>query len=189
MSTYVLRETAKGLTEISLSSWHLAKGRVFVRGEITPALAADVSDAISYANDEDMQITVFIDSAGGDVSAGLSIIDAILSAKRDVTCICVGKAYSMASLLLMVGTAGKRYVYPHARVMIHEPYTGGVGGTASNIRERADELLSVQNILVDLIARHTGHDKEEVEKAMSYDHFFTAQEAIEYGIADHVGAP
>jgi len=187
MTITFLSESASGTTIISDQAYHLSKGRIWIRGEITEELAGNVASELMWCEDKDLPVTIYIDSVGGDVVAGLSIIDLMTAAKVPIDVVCVGKAYSMGAIILACGAGeGHRHILPHAKVMLHQPYTGGVGGTASNIRERADALLNAQNTLIDLISAHTGHTKKMVEKDMNYDHYFSAEEAVKYGLVDDI---
>ena len=186
MAVTFLSENANGITTISGQAYHLSQGRIWLKGEINEEMASQFASQLLWCEDKAIPAKIYLDTCGGDVIAGLTIIDMMANSPLSLDVICTGKAYSMGAMILACAGKGHRHILPHAKVMIHQPYTGNIGGTASNIRERADSLLSMQNTLVDLIADHTGHKKKDVEKDMSYDHFFTTEEAIKYGLVDDV---
>jgi ATP-dependent Clp protease protease subunit len=130
-------------------------------------------------------INIYINSPGGSVTAGLAIYDTIQFVKCDVATYCVGQAASMGALLLSAGTKGKRFVLPHSRIMIHQPW-GGMQGTASDISIHAKEILKMRDQINELLARHTGQSLEKIQKDTDRDYFMSAQEAKEYGLIDEV---
>lgn len=188
MATF-LTETAQGTGEVGAKAYHLSLGRIWIKGEITEDSATEFMSQLFWLADLSIPATIYIDSTGGDVAAGLTIIDSLMSASIPIDLVCVGKAFSMGAMILACGEKGHRYCLPHAKVMLHQPYTGGVSGTASNIRERSESLLETQNTIVDLLVKHTGHAKKVIEKAISYDHFFKAEDALKYGLIDYIGYP
>ena len=133
----------------------------------------------------DKDIHLYINSPGGSVTAGMSIYDTMQFIKPDVSTMCVGQAASMGAFLLAAGAAGKRYVLPNARVMIHQPL-GGFQGQASDIEIHAREILKIKGQLNSLLAHHTGQSLERLEKDTDRDNFLGAEEAQEYGIVDAV---
>jgi ATP-dependent Clp protease, protease subunit len=137
------------------------------------------------AEDSSKDISLYINSPGGSVTAGLAIYDTIQFIKPSVSTICMGQAASMAAVLLTCGTKGKRFVLPNARVMIHQPL-GGVQGQASDIGIQAKEILRMQDKINELIAMHTGQSVERVKKDTDRDYFMSAEEAKEYGLVDEI---
>ena len=132
-------------------------------------------------------ITLYINSPGGSISAGLAIYDAMRFAKSDVRTVCMGQAASFGAILLAAGTKGKREVWENARVMIHQPLImGNMVGVASDIEIQAEEMLRIKGIMNEILARHTGQNVEKIEKDTDRDNFLAAQEAVEYGLADKV---
>ena len=126
-----------------------------------------------------------INSPGGSVSAGLAIYDVMQYVPNDIATYAMGMAASMGQFLLCAGTEGKRYAMPHAQIMLHQPH-GGIGGTASDIRIQAEQILYVKRILAERTAMHTGQSVEQVETDSDRDRWFTAEQAKEYGFIDHV---
>ena len=135
--------------------------------------------------DPDREISVYVNSPGGSVTAGLAIYDTMQFVKPAVATYCVGQAASMGALLLCAGTKGKRYALPDARIMIHQPW-GGVQGAASDISIQAKEILRLREKINELLVRHTGQPMEKVQKDTDRDYFMSADEAKIYGIVDEV---
>lgn len=137
------------------------------------------------AEDPDKDIWFYINSPGGSITAGMAIYDTMQYVKPDVATVAMGMAASMGQFLLASGTKGKRYATPHARVMMHQP-SGGIGGTASDIRINADLILHMKRTMAELTAEQTGHSVDQVNKDADRDRWFTADEAKEYGFIDQV---
>ena len=137
------------------------------------------------AEDDRRDISIYINSPGGSVYAGLAIYDVMQYVPNDVSTYAMGMAASMGQFLLCVGTHGKRYVLPHAQILMYQ-LSGGIGGTATDIRIQAEQMLYIKRTLAERIAYHTGQTVEQVEKDADRDRWFTAEEAKEYGFVDHV---
>jgi ATP-dependent Clp protease protease subunit len=135
--------------------------------------------------DKDKDISVYINSPGGSVTAGLAIYDTMQFVKCDVATYCVGQASSMGALLLCAGTKGKRHALPNSRVMIHQPW-GGIQGAAEDISRHAKEILNMRDRINEILAKHTGQKVEKVSKDTDRDYFMSAQEAKDYGLIDEV---
>ena len=154
-----------------------------VRDENANAICAQL--LLLAAEDPDKDIWLYINSPGGSVTAGMAIYDTMKWVPNDVATVAMGLAASMGQFLLSAGTKGKRYATPHARVMMHQP-SGGIGGTASDIKIQAEQMLHIKKQMAELIAEHTGQTKDQIERDSDRDRWFTAQEAKEYGFVDHV---
>ncbi|MFB9239899.1 ATP-dependent Clp protease proteolytic subunit [Plantactinospora siamensis] len=137
------------------------------------------------ADDPNRDIMLYINSPGGSISAGMAVYDTMQFIKNDVSTIAMGLAGSMAQFLLCCGARGKRYALPHSRIMMHQ-LSGGFGGTAADIAIQAENMLHVKRTSYELLARHTGHTVEEIERDSDRDSWFTAEQAREYGMIDHV---
>ena len=137
------------------------------------------------AEDARRDITMYINSPGGSVYAGLAIYDMMQYVPNDVATYAMGMAASMGQFLLCAGTRGKRYALPHAQVLMHQP-SGGIGGTASDITIQAEQMVYVKHTLAERIAMHTGQPVEQIETDSDRDRWFTAEEARDYGFVDHV---
>jgi ATP-dependent Clp protease protease subunit len=154
-----------------------------VRDENANAICAQM--LLLAAEDSEKDIWLYINSPGGSVTAGMAIFDTMQWVPNDVATVAMGMAASMGQFLLSAGTPGKRHATPHARVMMHQP-SGGIGGTASDIKIQAEQLLHIKKQMAELIAEHTGQSVEQIEKDSDRDRWFTADEAKEYGFVDHV---
>ena len=166
----------------------LLKSRiVFLGTEVNDSIANLLTAQMLYleGEDPDADIWLYINSPGGSVTAGMAIYDTMQFVQPAVGTICMGLAASMGQFLLCAGAPGKRFALPHARVMMHQP-SGGLGGTASDIRIQAEQMRYVKQTFAERIAFHTGQSIEQVEKDWDRDRWFTAEEAKQYGMVDHV---
>ncbi len=154
-----------------------------VRDDNANAICAQL--LLLAAEDPEKDIWLYINSPGGSVTAGMAIFDTMQWVPNDVATVAMGLAASMGQFLLSAGAPGKRYATPHARVMMHQP-SGGIGGTASDIKIQAEQMLYIKKQMAQLIAQHTGQTVEQVEKDSDRDRWFAAEEAKEYGFVDHV---
>jgi ATP-dependent Clp protease protease subunit len=156
-----------------------------VRDDNANAICAQL--LLLAAEDPEKDIWLYINSPGGSVTAGMAIFDTMQFVQPDVATVAMGLAASMGQFLLSAGTPGKRYATPHARIMMHQP-SGGIGGTASDIKIQAEQMLHIKRQMADLIAQHTGQSVEQIGKDSDRDRWFTAEQAMEYGFVDHVVA-
>ncbi len=154
-----------------------------VRDENANAICAQL--LLLAAEDSEKDIQLYINSPGGSVTAGMAIFDTMQWVPNDVATVAMGLAASMGQFLLSAGASGKRYATPHSRVMMHQP-SGGIGGTASDIKIQAEQMLHIKKQMAELIGQHTGQSVEQIEKDSDRDRWFTAQQAKEYGFVDHV---
>ena len=154
-----------------------------VEDNIANALSAQM--LLLAAEDPEKDIYLYINSPGGSVSAGMAIYDTMQYVPCDVATVAMGLAASMGQFLLCAGHEGKRYALPHARIMMHQP-SGGIGGTASDIKIQAEQMLYTKKKMAELIAQHTGQPLDAIESDSDRDRWFTANEAKEYGFVDHV---
>ncbi|MEW9534510.1 ATP-dependent Clp protease proteolytic subunit [Microbispora sp. NPDC049125] len=166
----------------------LLEQRIVVLGEeVTDEIANRICSELLLltADDSRRDISLYINSPGGSVSAGLAIYDVMQYVPNDVVTVGMGLAASMGQFLLCAGAAGKRYALPHARIMMHQPH-GGIGGTAADIAIQAEQMRHSKRTLAERIAFHTGQPVERIETDADRDRWFTAEEAREYGMVDHV---
>ncbi|OLT42539.1 ATP-dependent Clp protease proteolytic subunit [Serinicoccus sp. CNJ-927] len=154
-----------------------------VRDDNANAICAQL--LLLAAEDPEKDIWLYINSPGGSVTAGMAIFDTMQWIPNDVATVAMGLAASMGQFLLSAGAPGKRYATPHARVMMHQP-SGGIGGTASDIKIQAEQMLHIKQQMAELIAEHTGQSVEQITTDSDRDRWFTAAEAQEYGFVDHV---
>jgi len=160
---------------------------VFLGGEINDVVADVVVAQLLFleSQDPDRDISLYINSPGGSVTAGLAIYDTIKYIKPDVQTICIGQAASMAAIILCAGEKGKRFILPSSRVLVHQPW-GGVSGQASDIGIQAREIVRLKKMLTKYFAENCGKTEAAVEKDMERDYYLTGQEAVQYGIVDAV---
>ena len=166
----------------------LLKNRIVMLWDtVDDDIAKSITAQLLYLEGEnpDQDIWLYINSPGGSVTAGMAIYDTMQFIKPDVATICLGLGASMGQFLLGAGAPGKRYSLKHARIMMHQP-SGGIQGQASDIAIQAEQLNYIKRLMAELIAGHTGQDVEQVQADSDRDRWFTAEEAKEYGIVDHV---
>ncbi len=178
-----------GRVERSWDSYsRLLKDRIiFIGSPIDDYVANAIIAQMLYLQMEDPRkdIHVYINSPGGSVHDGMAIYDTMQFLRCDVVTYCIGKAASMAAVLLSAGTKGKRYALPNSRIMIHQP-SGGAGGQAADISIAAREIIRWRKTMNEVLAKHTGKDAEQISKDSDRDYYMTADEALNYGIVDHV---
>ncbi len=183
----VVEQTARGERAYDIYSRLLKERVVFITGPIEDHLSNLVVAQLLFLESEnpDKDISVYINSPGGSVTAGLSIYDTMQFVKPDVSTICVGQAASMGAVLLAGGAKGKRYCLPHSRMMIHQPL-GGFQGQAADFEIHAKEILAVRERLNKILAKHTGQTLKQLEIDTDRDRFMDADEAMKYGLVDSV---
>lgn len=184
---YVVEKTGNGERTYDIFSRLLKDRIVFIDGEINDAMADLVVAQILFLESENPEkdISIYINSPGGSVTAGLAIYDTMKYVKCPIQTICMGQAASMAAILLAGGSKGKRYALPSSRVMIHQP-RGGVEGQESDISILAKEIIRLKKLSIEYLASDTGKKDSEIAKDIERDCFMSAKEAQEYGIVDHV---
>lgn len=187
MVPMVIEQSGRGERAYDIYSRLLKERVVFLVGPVNDATANLVVAQLLFleAENPDKDISFYINSPGGSVTAGLSIYDTMQFIKPDVSTLCLGQACSMGAFLLTAGTKGKRFALPNSRVMIHQPM-GGFQGQASDIAIHAKEILTLRGKLNDIMAKHTGQPVERIERDTDRDNFLSAPEAVEYGLIDKV---
>jgi len=184
-----LANVAGGMGDPSTQIYHeLLKQRIVVLGtDVNDNVANYISAQLLYLEGQDREkdIMLYINSPGGSVTAGMAIYDTMQFVNPDVGTICMGLGASMGQFLLCAGAPGKRYALPHARIMMHQPLAG-IRGQASDIAIQAEQLGYVKKLLAERIAGHTGQTVEQIEEDSDRDRWFTAEEAKDYGLIDHV---
>lgn len=181
-------KSSNGITLMPLETRLLAGRKVFIEGEINQETACNFVKQLLLLCKEDANkpIDVLINSCGGEINSGLLMYDCIQSCKTPIRMYCMGTAYSMAAVLFACGNHG-RYILPNSELMLHEPLLGNrVGGNASSIRSISDSLMDTRRKMNQLLAKHTSKTEKEIEEATSYDHYFSAEESITFGLADEV---
>lgn len=184
---YVVENTAKGERSYDIYSRLLEDRIIFLTGEINDQVADAIVAQLIYleGKDPDKDISLYINSPGGSVSAGLAIYDTMNYIRSDVSTICIGLAASMAAFLLSSGAKGKRYALANSEVMIHQPL-GGAQGQASDIKIMADHILKTKRKLNEILAKNSGKPYEIVERDTDRDNYLSAEEAKEYGLVDQI---
>jgi ATP-dependent Clp protease, protease subunit len=183
----VIEQSGRGERAYDIYSRLLKERVVFLVGPVNEVTANVIVAQLLFLESEnpDKDISFYINSPGGSVSAGLAIYDTMQFIKPDVSTLCVGQAASMGALLLTAGAKGKRFCLPNSRVMIHQPM-GGFQGQASDIEIHAKEILFLKGKLNEIMAKHTGQPLAQIEKDTDRDNFFSADEAVGYGLVDKV---
>ena len=183
----VVEQTGRGERAYDIYSRLLNDRIIFLSDEVNDATASLVVAQLLFleAQDPDKDISFYINSPGGSVTAGMAIYDTMNFIKCDVSTICIGMAASMGAFLLSAGAKGKRIALPHSEIMIHQPL-GGAQGQASDIKIRADLILRTRDMLNRILAENTGKSIEQIEKDTDRDNFMTAEQALEYGLIDKI---
>jgi ATP-dependent Clp protease, protease subunit len=184
----VVEQTNRGERAYDIYSRLLKDSIIFIGTPIDDGVANLVTAQLLFleAEDPERDISLYINSPGGSITAGLAVYDTIQFIRNDVTTICVGQAASMAAVLLAAGTAKKRFALPHSRILIHQPWMSGIQGQATDIDIHAKEILRIRTILNKILASHTGQPMDRIEKDVERDYIMTADQSKEYGIIDEV---
>ncbi len=187
---YVIENQGRGEHSYDLFTRLLRDRIIFINTDITDASATVVQAQLLFLAGESsgQEIRMYINSAGGYVTAGLAIYDTMQYIDCDVATYCMGQASSMGAFLLAAGTKGRRYALPHARIMLHQPW-GGVQGTAQDITIHAEEILALKKELNHLLSVHTGKNEAQIEKDSDRDHFMSPVQAKDYGLIDEILLP
>lgn len=183
----VIENTSRGERGFDIYSRLLRERIIFLTGQVEDHMASVVIAQLLFLEAENpkKEISLYINSPGGVVTAGLAIYDTMQFIRPKVSTLCIGQAASMGSLLLCAGEAGMRFCLPNARVMVHQP-SGGFQGQASDIMRHAEDIMKIKRRLNEIYVHHTGRDYETIESTLDRDHFMTADEARDFGIVDRV---
>jgi ATP-dependent Clp protease protease subunit len=186
----VIEQTARGERSYDIYSRLLRDRIIMVGSTIDDTVANSVMAQMIFleGDNPDADISLYMNTLGGSVSAGLAIYDTMQFIKPDVQTWCIGQAYSMGAVLLASGTAGKRYALPHSTVLIHQPISSGIRGQASDISIHAEEILRIREELYSILSTHTNQPLAAIQDDADRDFYMTADKALEYGIVDHVVA-
>jgi ATP-dependent Clp protease, protease subunit len=184
----VIEQTSRGERAYDIYSRLLRDNIIFLGTPVDDTVANLIIAQMLFlaAEDPEKDISLYINSPGGSITAGMAIYDTMQFIKNDVTTICIGQAASMAALLLTAGAPKKRYALPGSRILIHQPSMGGLSGQATDIDIHAREILRMREITNQLLARHTGQRLDKIEKDVERDFIMNAQQAKEYGIVDDI---
>ena len=183
----VLEREGNGERAMDLYSRLLKERIVVVQGPIEPTMANIIKSELLFLEGEDpsTDITMYIDSPGGEVATGMGIFDTMQYIKPDVKTICMGIAASMGSVILMGGTKGKRYALPQSEIMIHQP-SSGAQGKVSDMERSFNQSIKIKKMMHDLYVEHTGQTREQIEKDLDRDTWLTPLEAVNYGLIDKI---
>ena len=183
----VVEQTARGERAFDIYSRLLKDNIIFIGTPIDDTIANLVVAQLLFleSEDPDRDISLYINSPGGSITAGMAIYDTMQFVRSPVTTICVGQCASMAAVLLAAGTKGKRFALPNSRILIHQP-SAGFEGQSTDIEIHANEIIKTRKRIDEIYAKHTGRPEEEVHKDMERDRFFKADQAAEYGLIDRV---
>jgi ATP-dependent Clp protease protease subunit len=184
----VVEQTARGERAFDIYSRLLKENIIFIGTPIDDQVANLVIAQMLFlaAEDPEKDISLYINSPGGSITSGLAILDTMRLIEPDVVTYCVGQAASMAAVLLACGTKGKRFVLPHARVLIHQPHASGIAGQATDIDIYAREILRMREILNNMLSQATGQPLDKIERDVDRDYILEAPQAVEYGLVDQV---
>ena len=184
----VVEQTNRGERAYDIYSRLLKDNIIFVGTPVDDNVANLVIAQLLFlmAEDPNRDISIYINSPGGSITAGLAIYDTMQFVKNDLTTICIGQAASMGALLLAAGTPGKRFSLPNSRILIHQPSVSGLSGQATDIDIQAKEILRMREMTNEILAKHTGQKVERIEKDVERDFIMGAEQAKEYGIIDEI---
>ena len=187
MIPYVVEQTGKGERTYDIYSRLLLDRIVFLSGEVGDEMANAICAQLLFLQSQDAkkEISVYVNSPGGSVTAGLAIYDTMQFVKCPIATYCIGQAASMGAVLLAAGTKGRRFALPNARIMVHQP-SGGAEGKATDIEITAKEILRLKDVLNGILAKHSGKKFEDVVRDTERDYFMSAEEAKEWGLVDDV---
>ena len=187
MIPYVVEQTGKGERTYDIYSRLLLDRIVFISGEVADEMANAICAQLLFlqAQDAKKEISIYVNSPGGSVTAGLAIYDTMQFVKCPIATYCIGQAASMGAVLLSAGTKGRRFALPNARIMVHQP-SGGAEGKATDIEITAKEILRLKDVLNGILAKHSGKKFEDVVRDTERDYFMSADEAKAWGLVDEV---
>jgi ATP-dependent Clp protease protease subunit len=183
----VIEQTPRGERAYDIWSRLLKDRIIFLGSEVNDQLANSIVAQLLFLESEDPEkdIIMYINSPGGVVNSGFAIYDAMQYVRCDVSTVCVGMCASMAAVLLAAGAAGKRYILPHSRVMLHQPH-GGARGQATDIEISAREILKTKELINQILAKHTGQNLAKLRSDLERDYYMGAEECISYGVVDRL---
>jgi ATP-dependent Clp protease protease subunit len=184
----VIEQTPRGERAFDIYSRLLKDNIIFIGTPIDDIVANLVVAQMLFleSEDPDREISLYINSPGGSVTAGMAIYDTMQFVRCPVTTFCIGQCASMAAVLLTAGTKGRRFALPNSRILIHQPHAGGISGQASDIKIAAEEILRLRERINEILAYHTGRSVEQIEKDVDRDRIMSAMQSKEYGLIDQV---
>jgi ATP-dependent Clp protease protease subunit len=185
----VVEQTSRGERAYDIFSRLLKERIIFLTGPVEDGMASLITAQLLFLESENpkKEISMYINSPGGVVTSGMAIYDTMQYIRSPVSTVCIGMAASMGSFLLQAGEKGRRIALPNARIMLHQP-SGGFRGQASDVERHAEDIIKTKRRMNELYAKHTGQSYEVIERTLDRDHFMSADEALAFGIVDHVYA-
>lgn len=183
----IIVKSSNGIALVPIETKLLTGRKIFIEGAIDSESADTVAKQLMLLRDEDREkpIDILINSTGGEVNSGLMLYDLFQSADMPIRMVCLGKAYSMAAVIFASGN--ERVMLQNSKLMLHEPLIqDGIGGNTTTVRSISDSLVETRDRLNSILAKHTNHSVEEIEQATNYDHYFSADESIEFGLCDKI---
>ena len=181
-------KSSHGFDLVPVESKLLSNRKVFIEGVINSETSCEFLRQIMFLVSEDAEkpIDILVNSQGGEINSGFLIYDIIQSCKTPIRIFCIGKAYSMAAIIVACGTHG-RYILPHSELLLHEPLIESqINGSNSSIQAVAKSLMKIKSKINDILSKHTGHTEDEIEEATVYNHFFNAEESVAFGLVDKI---
>ena len=181
-------KSSHGFDLVPVESKLLSNRKVFIEGVINSETSCEFLRQIMFLVSEDAEkpIDILVNSQGGEINSGFLIYDIIQSCKTPIRIFCIGKAYSMAAIIVACGTHG-RYILPHSELLLHEPLIESqINGSNSSIQAVAKSLMKTKSKINDILSKHTGHTEDEIEEATVYNHFFNAEESVAFGLVDKI---
>lgn len=190
LTPYVIEDTGRGERSMDIYSRLLKDRIIFIGTEINDQIANTIIAQLLFLRMEDpkKEVNLYVNSPGGQITAGLAILDTMQFLGCPINTYCIGQAVSMAALLVAAGTKGKRYALPNSRIMLHQPYSG-VGGSAEDIALQAKEVIELKKILGNLMSNYTGQSYDKIIEDTERDFYMNAESAKKYGIIDHIAEP
>lgn len=187
---YVIETTERGERAYDIYSRLLKDRIIFIGFPITDSIANTVIAELLFLQNEDSkkEISIYLNTPGGSITAGLAVYDTMQFIKNDISTYCIGQAASMGAVLLSGGTKGKRCLLPHSRVLIHQPW-GEFGGTTTDVSIHTREMLRLRQVINEILSKHTGQPLKKIETDTDRDYFMPAEEAVSYGLADKIVYP
>ena len=184
----VVEQTSRGERAYDIFSRLLKERIIFVNGQVEDGMASLIVAQLLFLESENPEkdIFMYVNSPGGSVTSGLAIYDTMQYIKPDISTVCIGQACSMGATLLSAGTKGKRVSLPNARIMVHQPWGGGIQGQATDIEIHAREIINTKRKLNELYVKHTGQDLKTIEQSLERDRFLSPEEALKFGLIDKI---
>lgn len=185
----IIDRRANSSLQISLETKEFDERRLLIQGDVTQESAFEFARAVRYLNSRSQTkpIDIYINSMGGSIDAGMLIYDVIQTSPAPIRMFCLGCAYSMAALIFACAAKGRRFMLPNSKLMLHEPLINSpITGNTTSIKSLSEDLLAARTKINELLSKHTGKTVEEIEEATQFDHYFSAEESVRFGLCDRI---